>query len=91
VGRIVVVKAFGQQDPIQKPSQPKNENSNKCPTHNYLKLTLYQWPYSNMSGFGAVPWIHDRTLAEEYLNDHYPEVKLYMIERLVSPSRQVLC
>jgi len=23
VGRIVVVKAFGQQDPIQKPSKPK--------------------------------------------------------------------
>ena len=30
-----------------------------------------------MPGFGAIPWIHDRTLTEEYLNDHYPEVAVF--------------
>ena len=58
-------------------------NSDECggATHIVPRLSeddeLYQWPYSNMPGFGAIPWINDRTLAEGYLNDHYPEVAAF--------------
>lgn len=58
-------------------------NSDECggATHIVPRLSeddeLYQWPYSNMPGFGAIPWINDRTLAEEYLNDHYPDVAVF--------------
>lgn len=48
----------------------------------------YEWPYVHMPGFGNVPWINDKTLAEEYLQTHHPDAfrfrqKLYAREKRV--------
>lgn len=51
----------------------------------------YQYPYINNPGVAQIPWINDRTLAEDHLRNHFPEAfrfreKLYQREQPVSYS-----
>jgi hypothetical protein len=48
----------------------------------------YRYPYINMPGVADMPWINDKTHAERYLSNHFPEVhsfreKLYAREQKV--------
>jgi hypothetical protein len=50
---------------------------------------IYVWPYSNMPGFGDIPWANDRSTVESYLEEHHPDVasfrtSLYERERAVT-------
>ena len=52
---------------------------------------LYVWPYSNMPGFGEVPWTNDRHTTESILQDTQPAMaafreKLYAREQSITYS-----
>jgi hypothetical protein len=49
---------------------------------------LYSFPISNLPGFGTIPWINNKTKAEEYIKSVKPDMhafrqKLYAREKLV--------
>lgn len=49
---------------------------------------LYSFPISNLPGFGTIPWINNKTKAEEYIKSAKPDMhafrqKLYAREKLV--------
>ncbi len=49
---------------------------------------LYTFPISNLPGFGTIPWINNKTKAEEYIKSAKPDMftfrqKLYAREKLV--------
>ncbi len=55
------------------------------------KDELYLWPYTNMPGFGAVPWTNDRHTTEVALLETHPEIaafreKLYAREQAITYS-----
>ena len=52
---------------------------------------LYQWPYTNMPGYGEIPWSNDRPSTEEMLSERYPDVarfreQLYAREKSITYS-----
>lgn len=49
---------------------------------------LYAYPITNLPGFGIIPWINNKTKAEEYIKSNKPDMftfrqKLYAREKLV--------
>ena len=48
----------------------------------------YAWPHTKMPGQGGVPWMNDRSAAESYLSEHYPELAAFR-QRLYAREKAV--